>query len=70
MTEAPKPLSEILQSVDSEEGRRHLAEHLKGLPYLHFEQGEFVGLLVRIDADGKRTLGHFVNRQFQAIEKS
>ena len=59
-----KPLSACLQSVDSPEGRQRLAEHLNSLPYPHYEPA-LSGLLVRIEANGKRTTGRFVNRKFQ-----
>jgi len=61
-----KPLAECLLSVDSSEGRKRLARHLKSLPYPHYEPASN-GLLVRIDANGKRTTGRFVNRKFQAV---
>jgi len=56
--------------VDSPEGRRRVAEHLKARPYPHYEQADAPGLLIKIDSDGKRTLGRFVNRQFQAVKKA
>ncbi len=59
-----KPLSSCLQSVDSSQGRKRLAEHLKTLPFPHYEAAPG-GLLVRIEASGKRTTGRFVNRKFQ-----
>ena len=63
-----KPLSACLHSVDSTEGRRRLAEHLKSLPYPHFEPAPgSPGLLVRIEANGKRTTGRFVDRKFQPV---
>jgi hypothetical protein len=65
-----KPLSNCLHSVDSPEGRQRVAEHLKTRPYPHYEQADSPGLLVRIDADGKRTVGRFVNRQFQVVKKA
>ncbi len=61
-----KPLSACLRAVDSPEGRARLAEHLKSLPYPHYEAAPG-GLLVRIEANGKRTTGRFVNRKFQPI---
>jgi len=61
-----KPLSACLQSVDSPEGRQRLAEHLNSLPYPHYESTPG-GLLVRIEANGKRTTGRFVNRRFQPV---
>src|SRR5437660_7883811 len=63
-----RPFSELIRSVNSPEGRRRVAEHLKSRPYPHYEQAESTGLLVRIDAHGKRTPGRFVNREFQAVK--
>ena len=63
------PLSECL-SVDTTEGRRRLAEHLKSAPYPHYQQAGAPGLLVRIDSDGRRTTGRFVNRKFQVLKKA
>jgi hypothetical protein len=65
-----KPLSECLRSVDSPEGRKRVAEHLKSRPYPHYEAADLPGLLVRIESNGKRTLGRFVNREFQAVKKA
>jgi ParD-like antitoxin of type II bacterial toxin-antitoxin system len=63
-----KPLSACLQSIDSGEGRRRLTEHLRSLPYPHYEAAPGgKGLLVRIEANGKRTTGRFVNRKFQPV---
>jgi hypothetical protein len=68
---AVKPLSDCLGSVDSPAGRQRVVEHLKTRPYPHYEAAaESPGLLVRIEADGKRTVGRFVNRQFQPIKVS
>ncbi len=61
-----KPLSASLQSVDLPEGRQRLAEYLNSLPYPHYESAPG-GLLLRIEANGKRTTGRFVNRRFQPI---
>lgn len=66
---AVQPLSECLESVDSPEGRRRLAGHLQSAPFPHYEAAPGKpGLLVRIEADGRRTIGRFVNRQFQAVK--
>lgn len=63
-----KPLSACLKSIDSTEGRRRLAEHLHSLPYPHYEPAPgAAGLLVRIEANGKRTIGKFLNRKFQRV---
>ncbi len=65
-----KPLSECLRSVDSSEGRQRVAEHLKGRPYPHYEPADAPGLLVRIESNGTRTVGRFVNREFRAVKKA
>jgi hypothetical protein len=66
---AVKPLSECLQSVDSPEGRRRVAEYLEKQPFPHYEPApDAPGMLVRIEADGKRTVGRFVNREFQEAD--
>lgn len=61
-------LSECLRSVDSPEGRRRVSKHLKTLPYPHYEPADAPGVLVRIEANGKRTVGRFVNREFQPVK--
>ncbi len=64
---AARPLSERLESVDSPAGRRRVMEHLERRPFPHYEPApDAPGLLVRIEADGTRTLGRFVNRRFRA----
>lgn len=65
---AARPLSECLESADSPKGRKRVAEHLKTLPYPHYEPSDTPGLLVRITADGKRSTGRFVNRQFEVVK--
>ena len=66
-----KPLSACLESVDSPAGRQRVVEHLKTRPYPHYEAAAgSPGLLVRTEADGKRTMGRFVNRQFQQVKLS
>jgi hypothetical protein len=57
--------------VDSAAGRQRVFEHLKTSPYPHYEAAAgSPSLLVRIEADGKRTVGRFVNRQFQPVKIS
>ena len=69
-TAAVRPLSACLKSVDSPEGRRRLANFLRTQPYPHYEAApEGQGLLIRIDADGRRSRGRFVNREFRLIKK-
>jgi hypothetical protein len=64
-----RPLSACLETVDSPEGRRRLGEFLRTQPYPRYEPSpDASGLLIRIEADGKRTLGRFVHRQFKAVK--
>jgi ParD-like antitoxin of type II bacterial toxin-antitoxin system len=66
---ATRPLSACLKSVDSPAGRRRVAEFLHGQPWPHYEPHPHqAGALVRIEADGKRTVGRFINRQFQPVK--
>ncbi len=61
-----KPLSACLKSIDSAEGRKRLTRHLESLPYPHYEPApDSPGMLVKIEANGKRTIGRFVNRKFR-----
>ena len=64
---AVKPLSACLESVDSAEGRRRVADYLETQPFPHYEPApDASGMLVRIEADGSRTIGRFVHRKFVA----
>jgi hypothetical protein len=65
-----KSLSDCLRSVDSPEGRKRVAEHLKTRPYPHYEPADSPGLLVTIESSGKRTIGRFINREFQAVKRT
>lgn len=60
-------LSDVLREVDTAAGRKRVAEVLRNRPYPHFEPCPgHPGFLVRIEADGTRTTGRFVNREFVA----
>lgn len=65
----PIPLSQCIASINTPEGRKRLSDYLEATPFPHFEPvpGN-TALLVRIDADGTRTIGRFVDRKFQAID--
>jgi hypothetical protein len=64
---AVQPLSACLDAVESPAGRRRVAEYLDTQPYPHYEPApDHPGYLVRMEADGKRTVGRFVNRKFEA----
>jgi hypothetical protein len=65
-----KALSKCLGSVDSAEGRQRVVEHLKARPFPHYEQSDSPGLVVKIDSNGKRSVGRFVGRKFQAVQKA
>ena len=63
-----KSLAGCIESVDTPKGRRRVVEHLKSRPLPHYEaHPKKPGVLVRIDADGTRTPGRFVGRQFKAL---
>jgi hypothetical protein len=63
------PLSKLLDTVDSRAGRARLKAQQRARPYPHFEPAPGrPGLLVRIEADGKRAVGRFVNREFQVAD--
>jgi hypothetical protein len=68
---AVRPLSACLEAVDSPEGRARVSKFLQSRPFPHYEAalGQ-PGLLVRIDADGTRVLGRFVNRRFEPVRPS
>jgi hypothetical protein len=64
-----RPLSQCLSTVDSPEGRERVASYLESRPFPHYLPAPGApGLLVRVAADGTRTLGQFVDRKFQPIE--
>jgi len=65
-----QPLADCLASVGSQAGRRRVADHLNRLPYPHYEPAAAPGLLIRTEANGKRTFGRFVNRVFQSVKRA
>jgi hypothetical protein len=63
---ASRPLSECLESVDSAPGRQRVTAFLQSQPFPHYEaHPDQPGLLVRIEENGRRSIGRFVNREFQ-----
>ena len=63
------PLSRLLESVDSRAGRDRLKAQLVARPFPHFEPAPGrPGLLVRTEADGRRSVGRFVNREFKVAD--
>lgn len=66
---AARPLSESLKSVDSPRGRARVSKFLQTQPFPHYEpHPKQRGLLIRIEVNGRRTVGRFINRQFQTIK--
>lgn len=62
---AARPLSECIELVDSAEGRSRTAEYLATQPFPHYEpHPKRSGLLIRTEANGRRTSGRFVKRRF------
>ncbi len=67
---AARPLSECLETVDAPVGQTRLGKYLTTLPFPHYEPAPAPhkpGLLVRIEENGRRTVGRFVNRQFRKV---
>jgi hypothetical protein len=62
------PLSECIRTVDTAVGKARLSDVLAARPFPHFEPAEEVGLLVKIDEDGTRTIGRFVQREFRPAQ--
>ena len=64
-----RPISECLESVDTPQGRQRVAQYLQSSPFPHYEQHpDLPGVLIRIEENGQRTAGRFVNRQFEALK--
>jgi hypothetical protein len=61
-------LSDCLRTVDTPAGRKRVQAFLADRPYPHFEAAPHrPGLVVRVDQDGTRTIGRFVQRKFRAV---
>ena len=60
-----KPLSELVASVGTGEGKARLKAYLESRPFPHFEPHPTrKGVLVRIEENGTRSVGRFIQRQF------
>jgi hypothetical protein len=65
---AAQPLSQLLDTVDTPAGRRRVTAFLESQPFPHYRpHPDRPGLLERIEEDGTRTTGRFVNREFRAV---
>ncbi|MCK6490723.1 MAG: ParD-like family protein [Planctomycetes bacterium] len=63
-----RPLAELLAEVETPVGHQRLAAHLAGLPFPHYQpHPQRPGLLVRIEADGTRAVGRFIQRTFTPV---
>ncbi len=61
-----RPLSECLELVDTKAGHARVRAVLASGPWPHFEPAKGrPGFIVRIEEDGTRTVGRFVNRAFR-----
>jgi hypothetical protein len=59
----------VLREVGTPAGQARVAAHLAAEPFPHFEAAPGrPGLLVKIDADGSRTVGRFVRRAFTPVK--
>jgi len=64
-----KDLSELIDSVGRKEGMDRLQAYLESRPFPHFEAAPGrPGLLFKIDEDGTRTVGRFVDREFTPVD--
>jgi hypothetical protein len=65
----PTSVSEVLADVDSAAGRARSAAHLAAAPFPQFSAAPGrPGLVLKVDADGTRTIGRFVKRAFVAVK--
>jgi hypothetical protein len=63
-----KLLSTLIAEIESSEGQRRVADYLVTQPFPHYEPADGKpGYLVRIESNGTRTTGKFVNREFQPL---
>lgn len=56
-------LSKLIASIDTDTGRARVHAFLKSQPFPHYESAGN-GSVVRIDENGTRTVGKFLNRKF------
>lgn len=67
---AIRPLSELLTTVDTPDGRQRVADYLATRPFPHYVPSpDAAGMLIRVEQDGTRTLGRFVGRQFRPVQE-
>lgn len=67
---AARPLSELIAEVDTVKGRQRVRDYLDRQPFPHYRVAEgSPGLLCRTEEDGTETIGRFVGREFQSVER-
>jgi hypothetical protein len=66
---AKVPLSKCMELASTPAGRKQLTSYLEALPYPHYTPvpGK-PGLLLRTGANGEKTVGRFVRREFRPIK--
>lgn len=63
-----RPLSACLESVDSLAGRQRVSTFLASQPFPHYApHPRRPGLLIRTDANGRKTVGRFLHRRFEPV---
>jgi hypothetical protein len=68
---AARPLSECFGSVETPEGHRRVADYLQSRPFPHYEADpDRKEVLIRIEENGTRTRGRFVDRRFVPTDES
>lgn len=66
---AERSLSDVLRTVDTDEGRKRVHDYWQAGPFPRFEAvKDAPDLLRKIDKDGTTTIGKFVNRVFVPVE--
>lgn len=64
-----RPLSDILNSIETPEGKARAKAYLESLPFPHFGQYSTESrLYVRTEEDGTRSVGTFVDREWVVSE--
>jgi hypothetical protein len=65
-----QPVSSCLESVNTPQGRKRLADYLASGQFPHYEpHPKKAGLLTRRESDGSESVGRFVGRRFKAALK-
>ncbi|MCA9113192.1 MAG: hypothetical protein KDA52_24785 [Planctomycetaceae bacterium] len=65
--EPPASLGDVLVETQTESGHARFREYLDQLPFPHYEANpDDSSSVVRISADGTRTVGRFVDREFRS----